>query len=154
MDWNNEEIKIPALIFINLMLSLGTVFLHTCAGSLVHKVGSILVGRLRKRPTIFDETLIVSTMVIILSTFHFLEVTLWGAALYGLGAVNTIADAGYFSLTTYTTLGATDVPFDQRFRALAGFESLLGPLMIAWSTALIATVLVRLAELKQQMLKK
>jgi voltage-gated potassium channel Kch len=112
------------------------------------------VGRLRKPPTIFDETLIVSTMVIILSTFHFLEVLMWGAALYGLGAVNTIADAGYFSLTTYTTLGATDVAFDQRFRALAGFESLLGPLMIAWSTALIATVLVRLAELKQQMLKK
>lgn len=154
MDWNNEEIKIPALVVINLMLSLGTVFLHTCAGSLVHKVASILVGRLRKPPTIFDETLIVSSIVIILSTFHFLEVLLWGVALYGLGAVKTIADAGYFSLTTYTTLGPTDVPFDQRFRALAGFESLLGPLMIAWSTALIATVLVRLAELKQRIMKK
>ena len=149
MDWNDEEIKIPALLFLNLMLSLGTVFLHTCAGSVVHHIGSRIITRFRKAPSILDETLIVSLVVIILSSFHFLEVLLWGVAYYWIGAVGSLFDASYYSLTTYTTLGPTDVVFDQRFRGLAGFESLIGPLMIAWSTAVIATVLGRLAALKQ-----
>ena len=140
---------LPALLLLNLMLSLGTVFLHTCAGSIVHHFGTWIIARIHKTVTIFDETLIVSGVVILLSTFHFLEVLLWGFAMYWIGAVSTLTDAGYYSLTTYTTLGPTDVVYDQRFRALAGFESLLGPLMIAWSTAVIATVLGRLAALKQ-----
>lgn len=148
MDWNNEEIKIPALLALNLMLSLGTVFLHTCAGSVVHHTATHMTSRIRKAPTIFDETIVVSTVVIILSAFHFLEVIMWGLALLLLGAVRNAPDAFYYSLTTYTTLGPTDVAFDQRFRALAGFESLLGPLMIAWSTAALATVLSRLSSLK------
>lgn len=149
MDWNNEEIKIPALLFLNLMLSLGTVFLHTCGGSVVHHIGARIITRFHKAPSILDETLIVSLVVVILSTFHFLEVLLWGVAYYWIGAVGSLFDAGYYSLTTYTTLGPTDVAFDQRFRGLAGFESLIGPLMIAWSTAVIVTVLGRLAALKQ-----
>lgn len=149
MDWNNEEIKIPAILVLNLILSLGTVFLHICCSSIVHHVGLHIIPKIRKAPTILDETLIVSLVVVILSTFHFLEVLLWGAAYYWLGAVKSFLDAGYYSLTTYTTIGPSDVEFDQRFRGLAGFESLIGPLMIAWSTAVIATVLSRLAQLKQ-----
>jgi hypothetical protein len=148
MDWNNEEVKIPAILFLNFILSLGTVFLHTCASSFVHRTASGMVHRLGKAPTILDETIVVTTVVLILSVFHFLEVVLWGTAFFALGAVRSVPDAFYYSLTTYTTLGPTDVAFDQRFRALAGFESLLGPLMIAWSTAALATVLTRLAALK------
>lgn len=148
MDWNNDEFKIPAILALNLVLSLGTVFLHTCAGSVVHHIASHMIARIRNAPTILQETAIVSSVVVILSAFHFLEVLLWGLAMLMLGAVKNAPDAFYYSLTTYTTLGATDVDFDQRFRALAGFESLLGPLMIAWSTAALATVLSRLLSLK------
>lgn len=148
MDWNNEEIKIPVLTALVLLLSLGTVFIHTCASSSVHSVAHRMTCRIRKAPTIFDETMVVSTVVIMLSMFHLLEVVLWGFALMWLGAVRNAPDAFYVSLTTYTTLGPDDVPFDPRFRSLAGFESLLGPLMIAWSTAVLAAVLTRLAALK------
>ena len=148
MDWNNEEIKIPALLGLNFLLSLGTVFLHTCASSVVHHLGARMIGRIRQAPTIFQETMVVTAIVIILTLFHLIEIVLWGGAMLWLGAVYNAADAFYYSLTSYTTLGAVDVDFDQRFRALAGFESLVGPLMIAWSTATIATVLARLSSLK------
>lgn len=148
MDWNNEEIKIPALLGLNFLLSLGTVFLHTCASSVVHHLSAHMISRIRQAPTILQETMVVTSVVIVLSAFHFSEVIMWGSAMLWLGAVDNAADAFYYSLTTYTTLGPTAVDFDQRFRALAGFESLLGPLMIAWSTAVIATVLARLSSLK------
>lgn len=148
MDWNNEEIKIPVIIALNLVLSLGTVFLHTSANSVVHRSAHAMIGRIRKSPTIFEETVVVTAVVIILSLFHLFEVVMWGLAYLWLGVIRTLPDAFYYSLTTYTTLGPTDVAFDQRFRALAGFESLLGPLMIAWSTAALAAVLTRLSELK------
>lgn len=148
MDLNNDEIKVTVIFGLNLFLSLGTVFLHTCASSTVHHATRALLTRVHKTPSIFDETLIVSVAVMILSMFHLLEVTLWALAYFGLGAVKSAPDAFYYSLTTYTTLGPTDVDFDQRLRALAGLESLLGPLMIAWSTASVATVLSRIAALK------
>ena len=145
---NNEDVKVPIIIGLNLILSLGTVFFHTSASTTVHHVTRAMLKRLRRAPTIFDETLIVSCVVMILSMFHLLEVALWAFAYFILDATSNAQDAFYYSLTTYTTLGPTGVDFDQRLRALAGLESLVGPLMIAWSTASVSAVLTRIAELK------
>lgn len=148
MDWNNMEIKMSVILALNLVLSLVTVFLHTVASSVTHHVTQAMITRVKKTPTLLDETLMVSTIVILLSMFHLFEVLVWGFALLMLGAVSNTPDAFYVSLTAYTTLGADNVAFDQKFRALLGFESLVGPLMIAWSTAVISTVLSRIAALK------
>lgn len=148
MDWNNVELKIPLILGLNLALSLITVFLHTCASSVSHHVTHAMISRIRRVPSIFDETLMITTIVSLLSMFHLFEVFVWGFAFLWLGAVSDASDAFYISLTNYTTLGPDGVTFDQRFRALAGFESLVGPLMIAWSTAIIATVLNHIAALR------
>lgn len=142
------EIKMSVILALNLVLSLATVFLHTLASSFAHRVTHAMIMRIKKAPTLLEETLIVSTVVILLSMFHLFEVLVWGFALLMLGAVSNTPDAFFMSLTAYTTLGADNVAFDQRFRALLGFESLVGPLMIAWSTAVISTVLSRIAALK------
>ena len=147
------EIKMSVILALNLVLSLITVFLHTVANSVSHHVTASMVARVKKAPTLIDETIIVSTVVILLSMFHLLEVSVWAMAMLMLGAVSNAPDAFYISLTAYTTLGAEDVTYDQRFRALLGFESLVGPLMIAWSTAALATVLNRLAALKMPTIK-
>ena len=148
MDWNNMEIKMSVILALNLVLSLATVFLHTVASSITHRVTHAMIARVKKAPTLLDETVIVSTIIILLSMFHIMEVLVWALAIVMLGAALNSADAFYISLTAYTTLGPDNVSFDQRFRALLGFESLVGPLMIAWSTAVISTVLSRIAALK------
>lgn len=153
MDWNNLEIKMSVILPLILVLSLVTVFLHTVASSITHRVTHAIITRVKKTPNLIDETIIVSTVVILLTLFHVLEVIFWALAFLVLGAVANPQDAFYISLTAYTTLGADDVTFDQRFRYLLGFESLVGPLMIAWSTAVMATVLSRIAALRMPTIK-
>jgi len=60
------------------------------------------------------------------------------------GIIPNPMTAVYFSIASYTTLGACTVTLPDHWRGLGGFEAMAAMLMFGWSTAMLATVVARL----------
>ena len=79
-------------------------------------------------------------------------VWIWAAAYYALGVFATLAEAVYFSLVVYTTLGFGDVLLHPEWRLLAGMEAANGLLTFGLLTALLIEALrqVRLGQVEHR----
>lgn len=75
---------------------------------------------------------------------HLVEMSVWAVAFVGLGALPDFAEALYFSMVTYTTVGYGDIVLPLRWHVLAGIEGLTGILMAGWSTGALFAVVSRL----------
>jgi len=86
-------------------------------------------------------------IVAIMMGTHFVEVLLW-AAFYKLrGVVSDVISAVFFSIYSYTTLGASDVMLPDHWRGIGGFEAMAAMLMFGWSTAVLAAVVMKIHSL-------
>jgi hypothetical protein len=81
--------------------------------------------------------------VVILMCGHIGQVTIWATRYYAWGDLGSFANAFYFSLTCFTTLGASELELSQAHRFAGAIESALGMLMFGWSTALLFQVVQR-----------
>jgi len=83
------------------------------------------------------------TAVLVLMTGHMLQVTLW-ALLYHFdwGEFRTFGIALYFSLASFTTVGANELALSHGHRMVGALESAVGMLMFGWSTALLVRVVL------------
>jgi voltage-gated potassium channel Kch len=81
--------------------------------------------------------------VFVLMLGHLAQVALWAALYAALGDLHGYADAAYFSLASYTTIGAAELELSPAHRILGAVESAVGVLMFGWSTALLAVVVLR-----------
>jgi hypothetical protein len=68
-----------------------------------------------------------------------------GAVLQRLGEFGSFNNALYFSLASFTTLGATELTLPPAHRMVGAFESAAGMIMMmfGWSTALLVAVVQR-----------
>jgi hypothetical protein len=82
--------------------------------------------------------------VVVLMTGHMLQVTMW-ALLYhfDLGEFRNFGSALYFSLASFTTVGAGELSLSPGHRMVGALESAAGMLMFGWSTALLVRVVQR-----------
>ncbi len=84
------------------------------------------------------------TAVMILLVGHVLQVAMWAALyFYDWDAFRTFGNAIYFSLASFTTLGASELTLPPQHRMVGAFESAAGMMMFGWSTALLVAVVVR-----------
>ena len=84
------------------------------------------------------------TAVLILLVGHVLQVTMWAALyFYGWDAFRTLGNALYFSLASFTTIGAAELVLPATHRMVGAFESAAGMMMFGWSTALLVSVVQR-----------
>ncbi|MCO6454740.1 MAG: two pore domain potassium channel family protein [Pirellulaceae bacterium] len=79
-------------------------------------------------------------LVVFLLIVHLAEAAFWAAALFWWQALPDFSTAFYFSLTSYTTVGYGDVLLPESARLLGPIESVVGVLMLGWSTAVIVAV--------------
>ena len=94
-------------------------------------------------PTFYMITHSVSAVVILLIG-HVLQVTLWAVLyFYDWDAFKSFGTAMYFSLASFTTLGASELTLPSQHRMIGAFESAAGMMMFGWSTALLVAVVVR-----------
>lgn len=84
------------------------------------------------------------SIVVALIALHGLEI--WGFALLylGLDAVNSLEDALYFSTISYSTVGYNDTHVAADWRLLGAFESILGMILLGWSTSFFFRMLGRI----------
>jgi Ion channel len=133
------------------MVMLGVVLLG--ATILIHyealNLASSLLARLHRRPRIA-----VLFVVLALVMAHLLEISLHGSAYYVERARFAVTSSDgdmassfwtylYFSAETYTSLGIGDLVPRGDLRFLVGLETLIGLLMIGWSSSFIFLAMQR-----------
>jgi len=85
-----------------------------------------------------------ASLVTFLLIVHLAEGALWAAALLWSKALPDFSTALYYSLTSYSTVGYGDVILPESVRLLGPIESVVGVLMLGWSTAVIVAVVQKL----------
>jgi hypothetical protein len=82
--------------------------------------------------------------VVILMIGHILQVTMWALVYHDhWNEFVDLKSALYFSLASFTTLGATDLALPPEHRMVGALEAAAGMLMFGWSTALLVGVVQR-----------
>ena len=82
--------------------------------------------------------------VLILLAGYILQVMIWALVYhYYWGEFVSFASAVYFSLASFTTLGANDLALPPHHRLVGALEAAAGMLMFGWSTALLVAVVQR-----------
>ena len=86
-------------------------------------------------------------IVAIMMVTHFVEVLIWAFFYMLRGVVPDRLSAIYYSVASYTTIGASGVTLPDHWRGIGGFEAMAAMLMFGWSTALLAAVVVKVLSL-------
>jgi len=126
---------------------MGSLLLAIC--SLVHitllvrTIGFLKTFGIRLSNSFKKEILILIAFTAVVAA-HTVQVWLWAFSLVLLGAFNSIADAVYFSLVTYTTLGYGDVTLNEGVRIFGAMAAVTGLLNFGLSTAFLVGVFTRL----------
>jgi hypothetical protein len=89
--------------------------------------------------TMSRTTLLVVIVAIMLAT-HYLEIIIWAQFYFAADMIQNVKAAMYFSVESYTTLGANNITLPGRWQGLEGFEALTAMLMFGWSTAMLVAV--------------
>ena len=86
--------------------------------------------------------LLVAIVAIMLGT-HFIEVAAWAAFFWATNMLPDVITAMFFSINSYTTLGASNITLTGRWKGMDGFEAMTAMLMFGWSTAVLAAIVQR-----------
>jgi len=84
------------------------------------------------------------TIVLMLVALHGIEIWLFAATYLLVEALPNLEEALYFSTISYSTVGYNDELISTEWRLLAAFESILGVILLGWSTAFFFRVLSRI----------
>jgi hypothetical protein len=73
-------------------------------------------------------------------------VEIWAFALvyFAVGAVQGLEPSLYFSTISYSTVGYSDIHITNQWRLIGAFESILGMLLLGWSTSFFFRMLGRI----------
>ena len=69
---------------------------------------------------------------------------IWAAAYVGIGAIESLEPALYFSVVAFTTLGFGDITLPLEWRLLSGLTAANGLLLFGLSTAFLVEFLIKL----------
>lgn len=83
-------------------------------------------------------------IVVAILALHGLEIWLFTFVYLATGAVEGLESALYFSTISYSTVGYSDQLIDPAWRLLGAFESILGIVLIGWSTSFFFRMLGRI----------
>ena len=126
-----------------LALISATVFIHAACSELA--LGSLRSARRHRfaAGSALARTGILAGIVFAMLLAAWVEAAIWAAFYVWVGAFARFADAFYFSIVTFTTLGYGDVTLSEEWRTLGAFEAANGILMFGWTTAIIVAAAQR-----------
>jgi len=130
-------------------MTIATVAIHGLAGASTGTIAQWRRRAGRAGVTIGDDLLTIMSAVVLFMCAHLIEMGMWALLLMGLGEFHGFASAFYHSATNYTTLGYGDIIMSPRWRLLGPMESTNGMLMFGLSTAILFTLIIRLAEMRR-----
>jgi hypothetical protein len=81
------------------------------------------------------------TAITVLMAGHLCQVAIWAVRYWSWGEVGDFVNSFYFSLASFTTVGASELNLSRVHRMAGAIESALGMLMFGWSTALLVALI-------------
>lgn len=128
--WSNLIIGCILLIF--------SIIIHASATRVVMKIASkkATSGNFR----INSKEIWISLIVLIMFAASFIEALAWAFTYILMGAIQSLEEALYFSIVTFTTLGYGDITLNESYRILASIEAANGIIIFGWSTAITMAV--------------
>jgi len=102
----------------------------------------VLAEQLRQTSAVRSTALVVRFTAAVVG-LHGLEILLW-ASFYRWRCLPSWDSAIYFSASSYSTLGCSDVTLPSNWRTLAPVESIIGVLMCGISVSLLFAIVTRL----------
>ena len=88
------------------------------------------------------------TAIFTLMAGHLIQVRLWALRYYSWGEVGGLLNSVYFSLASFTTVGANELQLSPLHRITGAIEAATGMLMFGWSTALLVSFIQKAERLK------
>ena len=85
-------------------------------------------------------------VVFVLILGHLMQMAVWAGAYSALGELDGFSNVIYFSMASYTTIGANHLELTTAHRILGALEAGVGVMMFGWSTALLVALLVHTGE--------
>jgi hypothetical protein len=136
---HSERILNVGVLLWGIALIAVTMAMHAVGMPATRSAARRLWGRWPPRRGLYGgaPVLIVASWMIVVA--HLAEVVVWSAFLFWRGAMPSVADAFYFTLCQYVTVGS-DLSLPDRWRLLGGMISMAGLLTFAWSTAVLLTL--------------
>lgn len=121
---------------------------------LIHSAGLVGISRAlhlhdeRQIPSEFGlrASMLMGTYGLLLMTLHFLEIFIFGAFYWAVGAMHSLEEALYYSASCYATLGDAAANFPNEWRLVGALEALIGFVLIGWSTAFMVRTLRKIID--------
>lgn len=88
------------------------------------------------------------TAIFTLMAGHLVQVGLWALRYYSWGEIGGFVNSVYFSLASFTTVGASELQLSPLHRMTGAIEAATGMLMFGWSTALLVSFIQKAERLK------
>jgi hypothetical protein len=115
-----------------------TVALHAQGMTLAKWVFNSLTGDRQSGRRRRSPTLVMIAVVTVMLAAHFLEIVVWAVFFVVTDILPNPDAAMFFSINSYTALGASGIVLEGRWRGIAGIETMVSMLMFGWSTAVLA----------------
>jgi voltage-gated potassium channel len=132
------------LLLISIGMIVLTVGIHTVGAAWwLSSLGKKIVKRQQSnQPTRLFRSILSTACVLIL--LHILEAFLWALLFMVIparGGLDSLREALYFSMVTFTTLGYGDITLNADWRLLAGVEGMVGIVVFGLTTAMLFAVI-------------
>jgi hypothetical protein len=131
------------------LMVLGVIFFAISA-AITLRVLSILHLRVSDVEGFWKTVAVLIVTALVVSATHVFQVGLWAGTLLAFGEADGLRDAIYRSAANYATLGGADAAPSDHWRLLGPLEAVNGVVLLGLSSALMFTVMTRLAERRNQ----
>ena len=130
-----------------------TVLLVLCVA--IHGIGLFSLSRLLRTEASIERlqnvdalsprgAMFTLTIVLAIIALHGTEIWAFAITYLGIGAIDTLEESLYFSTISYSTVGYNDTHILPGWRLLGAFESILGMILLGWSTSFFFRMLGRI----------
>lgn len=93
--------------------------------------------------SLIGQGVAILSLVFALFALHSVEIWVYALTYIGIGAIDGLEPALYFSTSAFSTVGFGDITLGPAWRMLGAAESVNGFLLIGWSTAFLVNLTAR-----------
>ena len=90
------------------------------------------------------KSFFVTAIVLSVMSVSVVQMWMWALAFWVLGAIDTLHNAVYFSISSFTTVGYGDIVLNENWQLLGSIEAANGFLLFGWSAAFIFEIITQL----------
>ncbi len=111
-------------------------------------------NRFRAHESTLGSGALVLFLVFGIFAIHTVEIWLYAAFYYAIGALSDFEAALYFSTVAFASLGFGDVVLTREWRLVSAIEGMNGLILVGWSTAFLLSLMARLRSLEHDWLER